>query len=152
MTGQEQYYALGVWGPWASALVDGLKDVENRMWQNAPGLRAIAKRLRGQRLVIHESKKWDARAVPIIRRISGHEYLRAQAHPGHLIGVVTVVDLLDEHDSLYYAKGQQALVVRDGIRFAEPIQHTGRQGFMALTDPDKIAAIREQLLAQGVAA
>ena len=154
MTGQpqEQYFALGVWGPWASALVDGYKDVENRMWWNAPAFQATAKRLRGQRLVVHESKKWDVRAVPIIRQISGHQYSRAEAHPGHLIGVVTLVDFVDEHPSRYYARGQQALVVKDGVRFAEPIQHTGRQGFMLLKDPDKVAAIREQLHAQGVTA
>lgn len=152
VTVQERYFALGVWGPWASALVDGYKPVENRMWWNAPAFQATARRLRGHRLVIHESKRWDARAVPIIQQISGREYLRAQAHPGHLVGVVTIVDLVDWHHSAWYDPGQMALVVRDGIRFAEPIQHTGHQGFMLLSDEKKVEKIRAQLRAQGVAA
>lgn len=138
--------------PWAWDSACPGKPVENRMWWNAPAFQGTARRLQGHRLVIHESRKWDARAVPIIRQISSRQYSRAEAHPGHLIGVVTIVDFVTEHPSRYYARGQQALVVKDGVRFAEPIHHTGRQGFMLLKDLDKVAAIREQLRAQGVAA
>ena len=35
---------------------------------------------------------------------------------------------------------------------AEPIQHTGHQGFMLLSDEKKVEKIRAQLRAQGVAA
>lgn len=141
---QEQWRALGVWGPWSGALVDGFKPLENREWQRSPSLRAVARRLRGQQLVIHESKRWQADAVPFIRSLCGHEYRRDEAHPGHLIGVVTVVDLVEMHPSPWYARGQMALVVEKGMRFAEPIPHLGRQGFMVL-DEAQVKRVRAQL-------
>ncbi|MBZ9715357.1 hypothetical protein [Deinococcus multiflagellatus] len=151
MKPQAEWWAISVWEPWASALVDGLKPLENRHWHNAPALQAIARRLPGQRLVIHASKSnYDMRGFRFIRMKTGRSYPRHECALGALIGVVTVSDFVEWHHSDWYEDGAQALVVRDGVRFDHPITFTGRQGFMKL-GPDTVPEVEAQLRAKGVA-
>jgi hypothetical protein len=85
--------------PWASLIVSGVKDVENRTWST---------RYRGP-VLIHASRAID--------KISDDEFqarfgmsLPVALPRGGVVGVAEIVDCVSEHQSRWYAPG--ALRVR----------------------------------------
>lgn len=93
--------ALTVQPPWASAIIHGLKGVENRT-QNWS--------YRGP-LAIHSGKRWSQRGVETIERLAGRYYLDAAR--GAIIGVV---ELVDAHPDAGCCKpwGEQSYVEHGG--------------------------------------
>lgn len=75
--------ALSLWQPWATAVIDHGKDVENRVW--APPARVI-----GQRIAIHAGRRVDAAALDQARA-AGYE-LPDPLPAGVLLGTVRLVD------------------------------------------------------------
>lgn len=142
---------LSVQEPWATALVtpDIGKDVENRRWQNSPGLLAQARRLVGQCVAIHASKTYDASGYHHIRQLTGKRVPKETCSLGHVIGVITLADVRDWSSSRWYADGQVALVRRDPIVLDRPIEQRGALGFFFL-DEQKTDMIRRQLAFHGV--
>lgn len=145
---QAAWYALGVWQPWASLLVKGLKDVENREWHNAPGLQSQMRSLigRGDRLIIHASKTVQRTALGVARRAG----LETDNLPlGALIGTVTPHSLSDWSPSPWYAPGQMAISVRGAVEFTTPIPFVGRQGLIPVKD-EVLEQVAAQLRWKGV--
>jgi len=103
--------------PWASPIVSGVKDVENRTWST---------RYRGP-VLIHASQTIDT--------ISGEEFqarfgmaLPAAAPRGGVVGVAEIVDCVSEHSSRWYAPGHFAFVLRN----ARAVPFTPWRGALSL--------------------
>jgi hypothetical protein len=86
--------------PWASLIVSGVKDVENRTWST---------RYRGP-VLIHASRTAD--------KISDDEFqsrfgmaLPAAAPRGGVVGIAEIVDCVSQHHSRWYAAGHCAFVL-----------------------------------------
>jgi hypothetical protein len=85
--------ALSIRQPWAWAIVEGFKDVENRSWST---------RYRGQ-LFIHAGRREDHLAwLDLDRR--GIEFPDEVEHGG-VIGVVDLVDCVEQHKSSWATEG-----------------------------------------------
>jgi hypothetical protein len=117
--------ALSVRQPWASLIVAGEKDVENRAWRYPP-------RFRGP-LLIHASSWWSFRQVRatmdhlydclLVPYIVTDEELRALPR-GALIGQVTVTDarrLGPNEKSPWAASEGIGLFFSDPVRFRKPV-------------------------------
>lgn len=99
--------ALTVHQPWASLIVLGLKDIENRRW--VPPAAAMR-----QPLYIHAGKQWDHGGFRTAVELAGEAFLRdREAYPlGAVIGRVT---LADHHTSVACVRlGRLAHVHPDG--------------------------------------
>lgn len=142
---------LSVQEPWASAILKAGKDIENRNWQNAPGLVKQARNLIGQRVAIHASQKYDTWGAGAIRRLSGHHITKAECTLGAVIGVVTLRAVDDWSPSPWYVEGQLALRLSDAYTLDTPIPYKGALGFFRL-DEQVQERVRRQLAYQGVTA
>lgn len=162
--------ALSVKQPWASLIVEGIKDIENRTWK-------CPEKYIGQRVLIHAGL--DKNAVDKISIIDG-ELAREiwfkindnKLPLGAIIGSVQIVDCVINHPSIWAEKTQFKIsennrtrcenienleVLRDGanlvnpiynwvvahpIKFPEPIPAKGKLGFWDF--PDIIAEPEEK--------
>ena len=92
--------------PWASLIVEGIKDIENRTW-------ACPKKYIGQRVLIHAGCRFDNKYTS--RFTDEHYYslsstMREQLKSedfqlGVIIGSVEIVDCVINHPSLWAEKG-----------------------------------------------
>ena len=98
--------ALSIKQPWASFIIDGFKDVENRTWRTS---------YRGP-LLIHASKTWDKEC----------DYIRPQGFDyGFLIGEVELVDCVTSSKSVWF-EGPYGFVLENPIEWKKPIPYRGR--------------------------
>ena len=134
--------ALTLHRPWCWAIFDlpegDAKRIENRRWR--PPREII-----GVPLAIHAGKTFDHEGAEHIAKTMGLAVPPRYAHPEGIVGVVTVVDVLDEGD-LYTAQtlldklpGQErwfsgpfGWVLADVVRLAEPVPCRGMQGLWTL--------------------
>ena len=113
--------AITIKQPWASLIVSGLKDIENRTWKT---------NFRG-RVLIHAGMKadnhWSA-SVPVCDKVD--KFLReiskggtdwSNYHFGAIIGSVEIVDCVQNHPSLWAEKGVWNWVLSNPIMFPESI-------------------------------
>ena len=120
--------ALSVRQPWATAILVGGKDIENRSWPT---------RYRG-RIAIHAGQQLDVAALPVVAaRLGVTEAALRQAPRGALLGTVEVVDCVATHPSLWF-EGPYGFVLRHPVALAEPIALRGRLNLFTL--PEEIAA------------
>lgn len=106
--------ALTIRQPWASLVVDGEKNVENRTWST--NYRGV--------LVIHAGSQIDSEAP----------------HPtdgptGAIIGTVRVVDCVQDSDSEWAIPGQWHWILSDP-RPCRPRPAKGSQGFWSLSETE----------------
>ena len=100
--------ALTVRQPWASLIVEGRKDIENRSWPTS---------YRG-RLLIHAGSQIDPQTG-----------WRAEDLPrGAIIGEVALVDVVTNSRSRWALPGQYHWVLRDARPLRRPIPCAGRLG------------------------
>ena len=107
---------LNVRQPWASLIVSGAKDVENRTWPT---------RYRGV-VIVHASERADDISdEQIERRFSVR--MPAELPLGGIVGVTEIVDCVRPHPSKWYAAGHYAFVLANSrpLRF---IRWKGQQG------------------------
>jgi hypothetical protein len=103
--------------PWASLIVQGFKDVENRTWLT---------RYRGP-VLVHASLRADAvTAEEIERRFEVH--LPAERQLGGIVGVVELVDCVRPHTSKWYAPGCYGFVLAN----ARPLPFVRWKGALSL--------------------
>lgn len=103
--------------PWAWAVVNGLKDIENRKWKT---------KFRGE-LLIHASMNYD-RLGEIILKENGLDVPDLPPHAfGAIIGKVTVVDCVRLHPSKWFF-GPWGFVLKDAVAFKFAIPYKGRLG------------------------
>lgn len=118
---------LSIRQPWASLIVDGLKDVENRSWKTA---------WRG-RLLVHSARRPDPSSRQICERLG----INAATLPlGHYLGSVEVVDVHLSSESLCCLWGQPGLYhwrLKDPRHLPEPIPGRGQLGLCRT--PDEIS-------------
>lgn len=105
---------LSVKQPWASLIVDGIKDVENRSRYT---------QYRGP-LLIHASKVHDA--VPLAETLPA----------GAIIGQVNLVDCCKRSASPWAEMGKYHWVLSDARPFDKPVPYPGRLGLFDAPDPD----------------
>lgn len=108
---------LSVKQPWASLIVMGLKDVENRTWTT---------RHRG-RLIIHASKSPDRDAMSLFDLDS------SQTPSGCLLGSVTVSDVVTDSESDWASPGAFHWVLSDA-HVVEPVDIRGGLSLWSLPD------------------
>src|SRR5256885_3449452 len=104
---------LSVRQPWATLIVNGHKDVENRTWRTL---------YRGQLLVHAALRADDVTSDEIERRYAvqiGDDLPR-----GGVVGVVEVVDCVRDHPSRWAQSGHWHFVLRN----SRPIQFTPWKG------------------------
>jgi hypothetical protein len=116
--------ALTLQQPWAGAIFRWGKDVENRRWHT---------RYRGP-LLIHTSKRSDPTGHAYIRNIVGPSKKLELGDPsawteGVIIGVVDLVDCVQNHPSIWTAKNHYQLVLLNPREAVPPLPCRGSLGF-----------------------
>lgn len=125
--------AITIKQPWASLIVHGIKNIENRSWQT---------NFRG-RVLIHSSAKGD---IAKFGCLQPNQRLKVLNTPmsricfndlpfGAIIGSVEIVDCVQNHPSIWADKGVYNRVLTNPILFPEPIPVKGK---LSLWEYDKI--------------
>jgi hypothetical protein len=136
--------AATIWQPWAWAIAEDLKPVENRGW---------ATRHRGE-LAIHAGLRWDEigaadpRIIVAAGQIAGPLLSDARFVRGAIIAVVELVDVVRDSSSVWAEPGQCHWLLANVRPIAEPVPCRGWQNVWDVP-PDVEALVRAQL---GVAA
>jgi len=152
----DRLVALTVRQPWASAIIYGGKDVENRVWQTG---------YRG-RLLIHAGKAvdwdapdhaWTAAGVAPYRRGAGRQHWTASLPLGVIIGGVDLTGCHLDAECWEYREGHVHHCTRWAIRdqfhwtlteprpFRQPVPAVGKLG---LWQPDVVAVAVDAILEQ----
>jgi hypothetical protein len=105
--------ALTVRQPWATLIVRGRKDVENRSWR--PPRRII-----GQRIAVHAA----ARRVDL-HDLDGDALLAVR---GAIIGTVVVIDCVDDSPSPWAMDDCYHWLLANPVLLAEPLVCAGARG------------------------
>lgn len=87
--------AISIKQPWASLIIEGIKDIENRSWYT---------HYRG-RLYIHASKGYDRQGADLVSKLyPEHESIIKDASEirGGIIGHVHLVDCVTSHNSPWF--------------------------------------------------
>jgi ASCH domain len=109
--------ALTIRQPWASLIMAGIKDVEDRSWRTT---------YRG-RLIVHAGR---IDRLPMLEH--GH-LLAAQPPAGAVIGTVEVVGCVRDYDSPWALRGLWHWVLADPQPLDDPVPFTGRLGLWNLS-------------------
>ena len=94
--------AITIKQPWASLIVDGLKDIENRTWKT---------KFRG-RVLVHSGmdNKWERLSISAMlteeqfNLCFDNEFLEQEFPYGAIIGSVEIVDCVINHESIWAEK------------------------------------------------
>lgn len=113
--------AISIKQPWASLIVHGIKDIENRTWK-------CPKQYIGQRVLIHASKKdagWkdlplNFRQIEVARE---HGFSFDELPKGAIIGSVVITDCVQNHPSVWAEKDCWNWVLKDAVLFEKPIEN-----------------------------
>lgn len=123
--------AITVKQPWASLIVHGIKDIENRTWST---------KFRG-RVLIHAAKKEDTLAIDVISCFDGETARKLwfdindnKLPLGSIIGSVEIVDCVINYESIWAQKSSKETtiynwVLANPILFPEPILAKGKLSF-----------------------
>lgn len=108
--------AITIKQPWASLIVSGLKDVENRTWKT---------NFRG-RVLIHAGKARD-KSFGMPKKLFADNKVYSiinskQLPQGAIIGSVEIVDCVKNHPSLWAVEGEWNWVLASPILFDKPIE------------------------------
>lgn len=119
--------AITVKQPWASLIIHGIKDIENRTWP-------CPKKYIGQRVLIHSSaipveminpnsvftrQQWDSFSFGFQREIiCGEGYANSA-----IIGSIEIVNCVVNHSSIWAEKGVYNWVLANPIIYDEPIEN-----------------------------
>ena len=123
---------LSVRQPWASLLVSGIKDIENRSWDTP---------YRGKLLIHASSRKYsekDLYRIPYELRNALQNGITTGTYPldevpySAIIGYVTLADCIEGHDSIWAEDGCYNWVLKDAYIFDTPI--LGIKGKLNLYD------------------
>lgn len=116
-------FALSIRQPYAEAIVTGIKDIENRTWPV---------RFRG-RIFVHAAKapSWDAfEYYPELEAVFPASY----EYPlGAIVGEVDITDCVELSSSRWFA-GPFGFVLRNAVRYDEPVAVSGKLGLWRVPD------------------
>lgn len=106
---------LSVKEPWASLIVYGVKDIENRSWNT---------KLRG-RILIHASKTslgWNSLNNDQMEAFrKSDKFSVVTMYQGAIIGSVEIVDCVKNNSSIWADKGCYNWILKNPVLFKEPI-------------------------------
>lgn len=120
--------ALTVKEPFASAIIDGAKPIENRTWPPPKGVL-------GERILIHAGKKRHDLASDFEHLWVGPE------RPGCILGSVVIREVISSSDSEWWL-GPLGWVLADPIPLAQPVPYRGNMGLWFVKDEGVIRQIR----------
>ena len=117
------YPVLSVKQPWASLIISGCKNIENRVWPPPD-------KLIGQRLLIHASKTIDREALRLDIVKSHLRFIRENPMPlGCILGSVIVIDCLkpfdDKSENEWWAEDQCGWILSYPRKLKNPIKAVG---------------------------
>lgn len=126
--------AITIKQPWASLIVSGLKDIENRSWKT---------NFRG-RVLIHAGKavskngwrEMNQRQIDVAASTKMMGAIFNELPFGAIIGSVEIVDCVQNHPSIWAEKGAWNWVLANPVMFPEPI--TGVKGKLSFWDYDGV--------------
>lgn len=111
---------LSIKQPWASLIVLGIKDVENRSWSTD---------FRGK-IYIHASKVPARGLWNNLNREQVHEAIKSNKIDnytvlpyGAIIGTVEIADIVKNYDSIWAEKNQYNWVLKNPVLFDKPIEN-----------------------------
>ncbi len=119
--------AITIKQPWASLIVSGLKDIENRTWKT---------NFRG-RVLIHAGKSREKQYFIPKQAIAKDEVdaiISSELPQGAIIGSVEIVDCVRNHPSQWAEKGVWNWVLANPVMFDKPI--TGVKGKLSFWEYD----------------
>jgi hypothetical protein len=132
---------LSVRQPWASAIFELNKVIENR---------SVNTHYRGI-LLIHASLRvdkafWGSEEFRKSRKIKEfrNSHLDNEFDLGAIIGAVELVKVIEDSNSIWACKGYKHWVLRNPVRFNEPVIATGRLGLWKPSEA-QIRAVKRQL-------
>lgn len=115
--------ALSIKQPWASLIVHGIKDIENRTW-------SCPQKYIGQRVLIHASscigvRTWSDRQDQELRKNRDMYFncVYDKFPKGAIIGSVVISDCVQNHPSVWAEKGCWNWVLKDAVLFDKPIMN-----------------------------
>ena len=119
--------AITIKQPWASLIVHGIKEIENRTWRT---------NFRG-RVLIHSSAKGD---IAKFGCLQPNQRLKVLNTPmscidfndlpfGSIIGSVEIVDCVQNYPSIWADKGVYNWILANPVLFPEPISAKGKLSF-----------------------
>lgn len=125
--------AITIKQPFATLIVDGVKDVENRSW-------VLPKKYIGERVLIHASKNESFyKQMPVemsfeqIKEFADHynnTTINAEIFPlGAIIGSVVITGCVTDRESVWAMPDHFHFTLAHAVRFPEPIPATGKLGF-----------------------
>lgn len=141
--------AISIKQPWASLIVEGIKDIENRTWK-------CPEKYIGQRVLIHASAHQKLDKMPLDFILNKHQLAVLSEHYtelelckkhnnyGVIIGSVEIVDCVINHPSIWAEKSELGQkneppcdfckpiynwVLANPIKFPKPIPAKGKLGF-----------------------
>jgi hypothetical protein len=86
------YKIISIRQPWATLIVRGLKDIENRSW---------ASRYRGP-VLVHASQRPSFRSLADIARQFDIDLPQVELPVGGIVGVTNIIDCVDAHPSPWF--------------------------------------------------
>ena len=113
----DELKALSVRQPWAWAIIQGFKDVENRSWSTS---------YRG-RLLVHAGQRLDPRGFQFLWELGLHRRIPEDLLQGQLVGTVELVDVFDGYPSDWAARGHWHILLTRPHEFLTPIPCRGAQ-------------------------
>lgn len=134
--------AITIKQPFATLIVDGVKDVENRSW-------VLPKKYIGERVLIHASSKifrmyqleLDNDLIERLHR-SGYETNRERNfQTGAILGSAIITGCVTDSESVWAMPDHFHFTLAHAVRFPQPIPATGKLGFW---DYDAIKAEPEE--------
>jgi ASCH domain protein len=117
--------AITIKQPWASLIVHGIKDIENRTWP-------CPKKYLGQRVLIHASGKplnydnfYDSILTneQLLALPENKEWKDFSFCTGSIIGSIEIVDCVQNHSSIWAEKEVYNWVLANPILFESPIEN-----------------------------
>lgn len=115
----ETITGLTIRQPWASAIMSGKKDIENRTWSTS---------YRGPLVVHAGSSKADALAYDYCERLGAS--ISPTLPRGVILGVVDLVDIVESSDSPWAMPGNLHWVLANPRPLDMPVAYLGRLGLL----------------------
>jgi len=136
--------ALSIKQPWATLILLGKKDIENRNWrigrndQHGPtsGCKANFRIELPTRIYVHAGKQYDRncleflwdRGINIMESLLLEPYLKNRGCMGAIVGEVDIVDCVLESESPWFV-GKYGFVLENPVIYPNPIPYAGQLGF-----------------------